>query len=153
MNKTVKKIALESMFASNKEALINRLAFILEDSEIDAAVEGIPMNVVLKDNALRFITDDVANKNIDIFNVEVKYIGISEIGIKYFYKRTYWFKTEEDAAAYDGTDASLRGIQYSSSESETYKFARPAGTDYGSRCYSIERASEFCDIELLQYKE
>lgn len=98
---------------------------------------------------MRFITDDVANKNIDIFKVEVKYVGISEIGIKYFYKRTYWFKTEEDAAAYDGTDASLRGIQYSLSESETYKYARPAGTDYNSRSYSIERASEFCDIELL----
>ena len=66
MNKTVKKIALESMFASNKEALINRLATILEDNEVDAVVEGIPVNAVLKDNALRFITDDVANKNIDI---------------------------------------------------------------------------------------
>lgn len=87
MNKTVKKIALESMFASNKEALINRLATILEDNEVDAVVEGIPVNAVLKNNALRFITDDVANKNIDIFNVEVKYIGISEIGIKYFYRR------------------------------------------------------------------
>lgn len=149
MNKTVKKIALESMFASNKEALINRLAYILEDNQIDAVVEGIPTNAVLKDNALRFITDDVANKNIYIFKVEVKYVCISEIGIKYFYKRTFWFKTEEDAAAYDGTDASLRGIQYSLSESETYKYARPAGTDYNSRSYSIERASEFCDIELL----
>lgn len=149
MNTTVKKIVLENMVSSNKEALINRLAYILEDNQIDAIVEGIPMNAVLKDNALRFITDDVANKNIDIFKVEVKYVGISEIGIKYFYKRTYWFKTEEDAAAYDGTDASLRGIQYSSSESETYKYARPAGTDYNSRSYSIERASEFCDIELL----
>lgn len=149
MNTTVKKIVLENMVSSNKEALINRLAYILEDNQIDAIVEGIPMNAVLKDNALRFITDDVANKNIDIFKVEVKYVGISEIGIKYFYKRTFWFKTEEDAAAYDGTDASLRGIQYSSSESETYKYARPAGTDYNSRSYSIERASEFCDIELL----
>lgn len=149
MNTTVKKIVLENMVSSNKEALINRLAYILEDNQIDAVVEGIPTNAVLKDNALRFITDDVANKNIDIFKVEVKYVGISEIGIKYFYKRTYWFKTEEDAAAYDGTDASLRGIQYSSSESETYKYARPAGTDYNSRSYSIERASEFCDIELL----
>lgn len=149
MNTTVKKIVLENMVSSNKEALINRLAYILDDNQIDAVVEGIPTNAVLKDNALRFITDDVANKNIDIFKVEVKYVCISEIGIKYFYKRTYWFKTEEDAAAYDGTDASLRGIQYSSSESETYKFARPAGTDYNSRSYSIERASEFCDIELL----
>lgn len=149
MNTTVKKIVLENMVSSNKEALINRLAYILEDNQLDAIVEGIPMNAVLKDNALRFITDDVANKNIDIFKVEVKYVGISEIGIKYFYKRTFWFKTEEDAAAYDGTDASLRGIQYSSSESETYKYARPAGTDYNSRSYSIERASEFCDIELL----
>lgn len=150
MNTTVKKIVLENMVSSNKEALINRLAYILEDNQIDAVVEGIPTNAVLKDNALRFITDDVANKNIDIFKVEVKYVGISEIGIKYFYKRTFWFKTEEDAAAYDGTDASIRGIQYSSSESETYKFARPAGTaDYNSRSYSIERASEFCDIELL----
>ena len=149
MNTTVKKIVLENMVSSNKEALINRLAYILEDNQIDAIVEGIPMNAVLKDNALRFITDDVANKNIDIFKVEVKYVGISEIGIKYFYKRTYWFKTEEDATAYDGTDASLRGIQYNSSESETYKYARPAGTDYNSRSYSIERASEFCDIELL----
>lgn len=149
MNTTVKKIVLENMVSSNKEALINRLAYILEDNQLDAIVEGIPMNAVLKDNALHFITDDVANKNIDIFKVEVKYVGISEIGIKYFYKRTFWFKTEEDAAAYDGTDASLRGIQYSSSESETYKYARPAGTDYNSRSYSIERASEFCDIELL----
>lgn len=149
MNTTVKKIVLENMVSSNKEALINRLAYILDDNQIDAIVEGIPTNAMLKDNALRFITDDVANKNIDIFKVEVKYVGISEIGIKYFYKRTFWFKTEEDAAAYDGTDASLRGIQYSSSESETYKYARPAGTDYNSRSYSIERASEFCDIELL----
>ena len=153
MNTTVKKIVLENIVSSNKEALINRLAYILDDNQIDAVVEGIPTNAVLKDNALRFITDDVANKNIDIFKVEVKYVGISEIGIKYFYKRTFWFKTEEDAAAYDGTDASLRRIQYSSSESETYKYARPAGTDYNSRSYSIERASEFCDIELLQYKE
>lgn len=149
MNTTVKKIVLENIVSSNKEALINRLAYILDDNQIDAVVEGIPTNAVLKDNALRFITDDVANKNIDIFKVEVKYVGISEIGIKYFYKRTFWFKTEEDAAAYDGTDASLRRIQYSSSESETYKYARPAGTDYNSRSYSIERASEFCDIELL----
>ena len=43
------------MVSSNKEALINRLAYILEDNQIDAIVEGIPMNAVLKDNALRFI--------------------------------------------------------------------------------------------------
>ena len=149
MNTTVKKIVLEGVLASNKEALINRLASILEDREIDAVAEGVPVNAVLKDNALSFIKDDVANKNIDIFNVEINYIGIGEIGIKYFYKRTYWFKTEEDAAAYDGTDASIRGKQYSSSESETYKFAKPAGTDYNSRSYSIEKASEFCDIEKI----
>ena len=37
MNTTVKKIVLEGILASNKEALINRLASILEDREIDAA--------------------------------------------------------------------------------------------------------------------
>ena len=51
MNTTVKKIVLENMVSSNKEALINRLAYILEDNQIDAIVEGIPMNAVLKDNA------------------------------------------------------------------------------------------------------
>ena len=55
MNTTVKKIVLENMVSSNKEALINRLAYILEDNQLDAIVEGIPMNAVLKDNALRFI--------------------------------------------------------------------------------------------------
>ena len=154
MSTKLKKIVLESMLASEREATLNRVAYLMDDSWLESIVDGIIIDAKLKDNALSLIKKDEGSKGKNIIDIEMQIVGHSAINITFRYKEIVWFKTKEDADKYDGTWDTLKNIPYNSSKTETYIFSKESSKVYcTTRGYSIEQASRYCDIELLQYKE
>ena len=150
MSTKLKKIVLESMLASEREATLNRVAYLMDESWLESIVDGIIIDATLKDNALSLIKKDEGSKSKNIIDINMQIVGHSEIDITFSYKEIVWFKTEEDADKYNGTWDTLKNIPYSSSKNETYVFSKESSKVYNTtRRYSIEQASRYCDIELL----
>ena len=55
MSTKLKKIVLESMLASKREATLNRVAYLMDESWLESIVDGIIIDAKLKDNALSLI--------------------------------------------------------------------------------------------------
>ena len=150
MSTKLKKIVLESMLASEREATLNRVAYLMDESWLESIVDGIIIDAKLKDNALSLIKKDEGSEGKNIIDIKMKIADHSEIDITFRYKDVVWFKTEEDADKYDGTWGSLKNTPYNSSKNETYGFSKESTKVYDTtRRYSIEQASRYCDIELL----
>lgn len=150
MSTKLKKIVLESMLASEREATLNRVAYLIDESWLESIVDGIIIDATLKDNALSLIKKDEGSKGKNIIDIKMQIVGRSEIDITFRYKDVVWFKTKEDADKYDGTWGTLNNIPHNSSKNETYGFSKESPKVYdATRRYSIEQASRYCDIELL----
>lgn len=154
MSTKLKKIVLESMLASEREVTLNRVAYLMDESWLKSIVDGIIIDATLKNNALSLIKKDEDSEGKNIIDIKMKIVDRSEIDITFRYKEIVWFKTEEDADKYDGTWDTLKNIPYNSSKNETYGFSKESSKVYNTtrRC-SIEQASRYCDIELLQYNK
>lgn len=150
MSTKLKKIVLESMLASEREATLTRVAYLMDESWLESIVDGIIIDATLKNDALSLIKKDEGSEGKNIIDIKMKIVGHSKIDITFRYKEISWFKTEEDADKYDGTWSTLKNIPYNSSKNETYGFSKESSKIYDTtRHCSIEQASRYCDIELL----